>query len=133
MEEAARRQISRSSCAARTRRWPPFCGAAWRWAIGAATSRSGVVARLRQHYPDLASRFKVSSLALFGSFARDEQTATSDVDLLVSFAEPIGFGFMHLGDRLEDLLGRRVDLVASDGIKENRRPSIMSSVIHVAP
>ena len=53
--------------------------------------------------------------------------------MLVSFAEPVGFGFMHLGDRLEDLLGRRVDLVASDGIKENRRPFIMSSVIHVAP
>jgi len=96
-------------------------------------SRSEVLERLRQHYPDLASQFKVSNLALFGSFARDEQTSASDVDLLVSFAEPIGFGFMHLGDRLEDLLGRRVDLVASDGIKENRRPFIMSSVIHVAP
>ena len=71
----------------------------------------------------------MSSLALFGSFARDEPTATSDVDLLVSFAEPIGFGFMHL----ETLLGRRVDLVASDGIKENRLSFILSSRIHVAP
>jgi len=102
-------------------------------AVTPSTSRSEVLARLRQHYPELASQFKVSSLALFGSFAREEQTPASDVDLLVSFAEPIGFGFMHLGDRLEDLLGRRVDLVASDGIKDNRRPFIMSSVIHVAP
>jgi predicted nucleotidyltransferase len=102
-------------------------------AVTPCASRSEVLERLRQHYPDLASQFKVSNLALFGSFARDEPTATSDVDLLVSFAEPIGFGFMHLGDRLEDLLGRRVDLVASDGIKENRRPSILSGVIHVAP
>ena len=102
-------------------------------AVTPSTSRSEVVARLRQHYPELDSQFKASSLALFASFAREEQTPASDVDLLVSFAEPIGFGFMHLGDRLEDLLGRRVDLVASDGIKENRRPSIMSSLIHVAP
>ena len=102
-------------------------------AVPPSTSRSEVVARLRQHYPDLASRFKVSSLALFGTFARDEQTSASDVDLLVNFSEPVGFAFIHLGDRLEDLLGRRVDLVASDGIKENRRPSIMSSLIHVAP
>jgi hypothetical protein len=58
-----------------------------------------VVARLRQHYPDLASRFKVSSLALFGSFARDEQTSASDVDLLVSFSEPVGFAFIHLTAR----------------------------------
>jgi predicted nucleotidyltransferase len=102
-------------------------------AVTPCASRSEVLERLRQHYPDLASQFKVSSLALFGSFAREEQTPASDVDLLVSFAEPVGFGFMHLGDRLEDLLGRRVDLVASDGIKENRRPSIISSLIHVAP
>jgi predicted nucleotidyltransferase len=102
-------------------------------AVTPCASRSEVLERLRQHYPDLASQFKVSNLAMFGSFAREEQTPASDVDLLVSFAEPIGFGFMHLGDRLEDLLGRRVDLVASDGIKENRRPSIMSSLIHVAP
>jgi predicted nucleotidyltransferase len=102
-------------------------------AVTPSTSRSEVLARLRQHYPDLASQFKVSSLSLFGSFARDEPTATSDVDLLVSFAEPIGFGFMHLADHLETLLGRRVDLVASDGIKENRRSFILSSRIHVAP
>jgi predicted nucleotidyltransferase len=91
------------------------------------------MAILRQHYQDLAAEFKLSDLALFGSFARDEQTPTSDVDLLVSFSEPIGFGFMHLADRLEALLGRRVDLVASDGIKENRRPYILNGLIHVAP
>ncbi|KEF41432.1 MAG: hypothetical protein ER33_11595 [Cyanobium sp. CACIAM 14] len=102
-------------------------------AVTPCASRAEVLARLRQYFPDLASQFRVSNLALFGSFARDEPTPTSDVDLLVSFAEPIGFGFIHLADRLEALLGRRVDLVASDGIKENRRTSIMSSLIHVAP
>lgn len=55
------------------------------------------------------------------------------MDLLVSFSEPIGFAFMHLADRLEALLGRRVDLVASDGIKENRRQYILNGLIHVAP
>jgi predicted nucleotidyltransferase len=102
-------------------------------AVTPSTSRSEVVARLRQHYPELAYQFKVSSLALFGSFAREAQTPASDMDLLVSFAEPIGFGFMHLGDRLEDLLGRRVDPVAFDGIKDNRRLFIKGSLIHVAP
>lgn len=55
------------------------------------------------------------------------------MDLLASFAEPIGFGFIHLADRLEVRLGRKVDLVAADGIKENRRPFILSSLVHVAP
>jgi uncharacterized protein len=97
------------------------------------TSRAEVFAVLREHVPALASEFKLSSLQLFGSFATDEATASSDVDLLASFAEPIGFDFIHLADRLEALLGRKVDLVAADGIKENRRPFILSSLVHVAP
>ncbi|MBM5815542.1 MAG: nucleotidyltransferase [Cyanobacteria bacterium K_Offshore_surface_m2_239] len=97
------------------------------------TSRAEVLGVLREHFPDLAAEFKLSSLQLFGSFATDEATAISDVDLLASFAEPIGFGFIHLADRLEELLGRKVDLVAADGIKENRRTVILSSLLHVAP
>ncbi|MFN4865003.1 MAG: nucleotidyltransferase family protein [Cyanobium sp.] len=97
------------------------------------SNRAEVLAVLRQHYPALAAEFKLSSLQLFGSFATDQPTASSDVDLLASFVEPIGFGFIHLADRLEALLGRKVDLVAADGIKENRRPFILSSLVDVAP
>ena len=90
------------------------------------TSRAEVLAVLRAHFPAPASEFKLSSLQLYscgeafgyGSLATDETTASSDVDLLASFAEPVGFGFIHLADRLEALLGRKVDLVAADGIKE---------------
>ncbi len=57
----------------------------------------------------------------------------SDVDRLASFAEPIGFGFIPLADRLEELIGRKVDLVAADGIKENCPPFILRSLLHVAP
>jgi predicted nucleotidyltransferase len=97
------------------------------------SNRAEVLAVLRQHYPALAAEFKLSSLQLFGSFATDQPTASSDVDLLASFVEPIGFGFIHLADRLEALLGRKVDLVAADGIKENRRPFILSSLVDIAP
>ena len=96
------------------------------------SNRAEVLAVLRQHYPALAAEFKLNNLQLFGSFVTDEATASSDVDLLASFAEPIGFGFIHLADRLEALLGRKVDLVAADGIKENRRPFILSSLVDVA-
>ena len=97
------------------------------------SNRAEVLAVLRQHYPALAAEFKLCSLQLFGSFAADQPTASSDVDLRASFAEPIGFGFIHLADRLEALLGRKVDLLAADGIKENRRPFILSSLVDVAP
>ena len=88
---------------------------------------------LNEHFDDLTEDFHAASLALFGSYARDEQTPQSDIDLLVTFSRPVGFGFMHLADRLEALLGKRVDLLAADGIKPNRRDSILASLIHVAP
>ena len=88
---------------------------------------------LNEHFDELAEELHVASLALFGSYARDEQTPQSDIDLLVTFSRPVGFGFMHLADRLEALLGRPVDLLAADGIKPNRRDSILASLIHVAP
>lgn len=88
---------------------------------------------LNEHFDELAEELHVASLALFGSDARDEQTPQSDIDLLVIFGRPVGFGFIHLADRLEALLGKRVDLLAADGIKPNRRDSILASLIHVAP
>ena len=97
------------------------------------SNRTEVVSVLREHVPALADEFKLGSLQLFGSFATDEQTANSDVHLLASFSEPIGFSFIHLADRLEALLGRKVDLVAADGIKENRRPFILNNLVDVAP
>ena len=92
-----------------------------------------VVALLQRHFDHLAKEFHVASLDLFGSYAHGEQTPESDVDLLVSFSQPVGFGFIHLAERLETLLGKPVDLLAADGINPNRRDAILSSVIHVAP
>jgi len=95
--------------------------------------RSDVLARLSADASVLKA-MGLSRCAVFGSFARDQAIRPdSDVDLLVSFSEPVGFAFIHLADHLETLLGRRVDLVASDGIKENRRSFILSSRIPVAP
>ena len=96
-------------------------------------TKSQIIAVLSENYADLVEEFPIASLELFGSYARDEQTPQSDVDLLVTFSRPMGFGFMHLADRLEALLGQRVDLLAADGIKPNRRDSILASLIHVAP
>lgn len=96
-------------------------------------TRTEVVAVLNEHFDGLAQEFNVASLALFGSYARDEQTPQSDIYLLVTFSRPVGFGFMHLADRLEALVGKRVDLLAANGIKPNRRDSILASLIHVAP
>src|SRR4051812_31478965 len=73
---------------------------------------ANVLRTLREHQRDLAERFAVRSLALFGSVVRGEAAPGSDVDLLVEFARPIGL--LHLSRTalfLEEALGHPVDLV----------------------
>lgn len=73
------------------------------------------------------------SLAIFGSFARDEAREDSDVDMLVEFDAPPTFNrFMDLKFYLEDLSGRRVDLGTPDSIKPRVRQRILQEAIHVA-
>ena len=65
----------------------------------------------------IADYFKtqpVQKAWLFGSYARGEETADSDVDLLVKFdhSKPIGlFAYARMWRELEERLGRKVDLV----------------------
>jgi uncharacterized protein len=81
---------------------------------GPAGTREEVLARLAKHRGELA-RFRVASLALFGSVARGDLGAESDIDMLVTFASAATFDgcYMDLKAFLEDLLGRRVDLATS--------------------
>lgn len=73
------------------------------------------------------------SVAIFGSFARDEAREDSDVDVLVEFDAPPTFNrFMDLKFYLEDLSGRRVDLGTPDSIKPRVKQRIMEEAIHVA-
>ena len=65
----------------------------------------------------LTSRFGVKRLAIFGSYARNEQHRDSDVDILVEFDTPVGIEFIDLANFLEDILKIRVDLVSRNGIK----------------
>ena len=52
-------------------------------------NRDQIVHRLRELKPQLQSEFNVSQIGLFGSFARGDNTRTSDLDVLVDFSETI--------------------------------------------
>ncbi|MFC1714726.1 nucleotidyltransferase family protein [Candidatus Poribacteria bacterium] len=80
---------------------------------------------------DEIERFKVKSLALFGSVARNEARSDSDVDVLVEFAVPVGlFQFVRLKGYLEELLGAPVDLVTPDAIRDGMREQILKETIY---
>jgi predicted nucleotidyltransferase len=81
----------------------------------------------------LLETFGVERLSLFGSFARDEGGADSDVDLLVEFHRPIGlFEFVRLQRRLGELVGRRVDLVTPAALKPKLRDRILQEAVVAA-
>jgi hypothetical protein len=88
--------------------------------------RDQVIRILSRQRGELANKYGVKSLALFGSVARDEATVTSDVDLLVEFDRPVGyFGLFALQDHLESLLGCKVDLGTPGSLKPRLREQLM--------
>ena len=88
---------------------------------------------LRDHREEMRRCFRVSSLRVFGSIARDEASECSDVDLLVDFIETPRFReFMDLRIYLEDLLGREVDLITESGLRDRVRTSVEEDAIRVA-
>ena len=80
---------------------------------------------------ELEEKFKVKNIAIFGSYARGEQTPQSDIDIIVEFKEPVGMLFIHLADFLEEILGIKVDLLTPEAIKENRIKYINEELIYV--
>jgi len=95
-------------------------------------SRDEIIDVLSRHRLEFTSRFRVRSLAVFGSVARGESRPGSDIDILVSFEEPPGFdGYMALKWRLEDLLGTRVDLVMQGALRPEARAALEAEAIPV--
>ncbi len=93
--------------------------------------RSQILELLRAVKPSLQSEFPVHRLALFGSYARDEQNSHSDVDILVEVDPSIGLRFVTLAEQLEDLLGEHVDLVSRRALKPSLWKQIESELIDV--
>ncbi len=87
---------------------------------------------LRAELPSLASRYAVTSLALFGSTARGEACPDSDLDILVSFRRAPGLiRFIELENHLTDLLGIQVDLVLADALKPNIRERVRAELVSI--
>ena len=68
----------------------------------------------------VAKKNELSSIFLFGSYARNEAGPESDVDLLVDGGKCGGlFGFMDLKEQFETALGKKVDLISRTSLEEN--------------
>ncbi len=73
----------------------------------------------------------VNRLGLFGSFVRGEQRPDSDVDILVELNSKTFDQYVEVLDFLEELFGRKVDLVPAEDIKPLLRKKILGEVEYV--
>ncbi|MCK6612170.1 MAG: nucleotidyltransferase domain-containing protein [Bacteroidia bacterium] len=71
------------------------------------------------------------NIAIFGSYARNQQTPDSDIDILVEFNKPIGMEFIDLAEELEKILSQKVDLVSKRGLKESHFRAIQDEISYV--
>ena len=96
------------------------------------TAREDVLARIGQAAPELRAH-AVKELWLFGSAAREELNADSDIDILVDFTAPVTlFEFARLRRHLESLLDRHVHLVTRDALKPQLREQILREAVRAA-
>ena len=95
-------------------------------------TRQEALELLRTHKPTLARRFGVADLALFGSFAQDQATDGSDIDILVRFDAPAtSRSYFGVQFYIEDLLGRRIDLVTDKALRPELRPYVEREALSV--
>ncbi len=94
------------------------------------TGRDEALALLRAHLPVLRERFGVRDLRLFGSTARDEATAESDVDILVGSLDcEWSWGRSEAEVYLEALFGRKVDLVEQRHMRREYLPWVEAEAV----
>ncbi len=87
---------------------------------------------LRDVLPTIRAKYHVSSLAVFGSYARNAAREASDVDVLVSFSDPPGLlGFVELENLLSARLGVKVDLVMREALKPRIGRRVLAEAIPI--
>jgi predicted nucleotidyltransferase len=97
-------------------------------------TKADILDALRRHRPSL-ERFSVKTIGLFGSYAKGAQSDSSDLDFVVEFSSPTYDNFANLERFLEELFGRRVDILTPAGVESIRAlrisEEIKRTLVHV--
>ncbi len=81
-------------------------------------TKEEIVQKLRDIKPFLQQKYNLTEIALFGSYARDEQTEKSDIDIMVDYNPKTYKGFLYTIDEIEKLFpGIEIQAAIKGGIK----------------
>jgi len=93
-------------------------------------TRAEVLDTLRSLKGELKDRYHVLSIGIFGSYAREEQGESSDIDVLVEFGpEADLFDFVGLSQYLEEKLGLNVDVVPNAALRPEFRTQVTRDLL----
>ena len=89
-----------------------------------------ILSKLRKLRPYITQKYYVNSTEVFGSYVKNQQTDTSDLDVLISYSKTPGLlKFLELKYYLTDNLNVNVDLVLKDSLKPEIRQHILNESI----
>lgn len=94
-------------------------------------TRKYILEKLSELKPILQREYSVKQIGLFGSFSDNSNTNESDIDLLIEFEKPIGWKYFSLEIYLENVFGRKIDLVTKNALKKQLRDTILSQVQYI--
>lgn len=82
------------------------------------------VKRILSENRAILNKYRVRSIALFGSYVRNEQREDSDIDFLVDFEEPTYDNLLNLVFALEKLFARNVEVIPEGGLSPYIEPFV---------
>lgn len=95
-------------------------------------STKEIIAILKKFKTESASKYGITSLGLFGSFARNQQRETSDVDVFVTLKESDFFVLERIKEELESLIHSNIDIVNyRDFLRNSFKQNILNDAIYV--
>lgn len=95
-------------------------------------STKEIIAILKKFKAESASKYGITSLGLFGSFARNQQRETSDVDVFVTLKESDFFVLERIKEDLESLIHSNIDIVNyRDSLRNSFKQNILNDAIYV--
>ncbi len=92
-------------------------------------NRNNILNELKHHKKELLS-YGIRQIGLFGSYSRGDNSENSDLDFVVDLENKTFDSYMGLKEYLEDLFGKKVDLVLSTAIKPRLKEKIMNEIVY---
>lgn len=78
----------------------------------------------------LQEQYGIEKIGYFGSYARNEQQQSSDLDIIIKLGRPIGLEFLDIKYYLEEKIGVPIDLVTTNALKPQLKEQILKEVVY---